>query len=228
MTFPLQMNLNNGVGDLDRRMLNLNIQPVVPFQAGDWNLITRTIIPVNSVPIGATDAQFGLGDTNFSLFFSPAKAASLTWGLGPIVSFPSSSNPEVLGSGKWSIGPTGVLFASAGAFTLGGVANNLWSIAGDDDRDDVNFFFMQYFINFNFGSGWALGTAPIVTANWEAESGEQWTVPWGLQLSRITRLGSQPVNLLLGYYVNSEHPTGGPEEQVRFQINFMYPTAQVR
>jgi len=78
-------------------------------------------------------------------------------------------------------------------------------------------------VNYNLGNGWAVGSAPIVTANWEAESGQQWTVPWGLQVSKVLKLGNQPVNLLLGYYKNSEHPDGGADSQVRFQINFLYP-----
>jgi hypothetical protein len=107
---------------------------------------------------------------------------------------------------------------------MGGVTSNVWSVAGDSDRDDVNSFLLQYFLNYNFGGGWALGTAPILTANWENESGNQWTIPWGLQVSKITRFGSQPVNLLLGYYTNSEHPDGAAESQVRIQVNFMFPT----
>ena len=82
----------------------------------------------------------------------------------------------------------------------------------------------QYFVNYNLGSGWALGTGPTITANWEADSGERWTIPWGLQVSKVTRFGSQPVNLLLGYYENSKHPEGASDSQVRFQVNFMFPT----
>ncbi|MGB5891270.1 MAG: neuromedin U [Thermoanaerobaculia bacterium] len=223
VSLPLQFNFNDGVGDFDRRQFNLNVQPVVPFPGEKWNIISRTIIPVNSVPVGDTDSVFGIGDTSLSLFWSPAKASSLTWGVGPAISLPTASNPEVLGSGKWSLGPTAVLFYGVGNWTMGLVASNVWSVAGDSDRDNVNFFFGQYFVNYNLGKGWAVGTAPIVTANWEAESGNQWTVPWGLQASKVTHFGSQPVNLLLGYYENTDHPEGGAESQVRFQVNFMFP-----
>jgi len=186
----------------------------VPFQV---------IIPVNSVPVGATDSVFGIGDTNFSLFWSPAKASNLTWGVGPAISLPTASNPEVLGTDKLSVGPTGVIFYKTGEWTMGGVASNIWSVAGDNDRDDVNFFFAQYFVNYNFGGGWALGTAPIVTANWEADSGNRWTIPWGLQVSKLTRFGPRPVNLLFGYYKSSEHPDGSADEVIRLQVNFLFP-----
>jgi hypothetical protein len=224
ITFPLQANFNDGVGPDDRRLFNLNVQPVIPIPGEKWNIITRTIIPINSVPIGETESYFGVGDTNLSLFWTPAKASSLTWGVGPAISIPTASNPELLGSGKWSLGPTGVIFYGIKKWTLGAVASNIWSVAGDSDRDDVNFFFAQWFLNYNLGHGWALGTAPIITCDWESDApGDQCTVPWGLQLSRVVHIGARPVNILAGYYKNSRHPDDGAESQARIQFNFMFP-----
>jgi len=223
VSLPFQYNYNGGVGEYDRKFPNLNIQPVIPFPGENWNIISRTIIPINSVPIGENNSVFGMGDINLSLFWSPAKASALTWGLGPIIYLPTASNPEILGTGKLSLGPTGVIFYKLGNWTMGGVASNAWSVAGDDDREDFNFFFAQYFINYNLGAGWALGTAPIITADWTAPSDERWTIPWGLQISKITKLGTRPANLLIGYYHNSEHPTDGPEYQVRIQVNLLFP-----
>ena len=225
ISLPFQANYNHGVGEHDRTFFNLNIQPVIPYPGEKWNIITRTIIPVNSVPMGEIDSVAGFGDTSFSLFFSPAKAGSLTWGVGPALTIPSASNPEVLGSGKLSLGPSGVLFLGVGKWTMGAVASNVWSVAGNSDRDDVNFFFAQWFLNFNIGNGWAVGTAPILTGNWETDPGNRWVIPWGLQVSKVTRFGSRPVNILLGYYKNSTHPEGGADSQVRFQVNLLYPLA---
>ncbi len=224
VTMPYQFNWNSGAGPYDRTMFNLNIQPVIPFIGEKWNVISRTIMPINSVPLGESGAEFGLGDTTLTLFFSPAKAGRLSWGVGPIFGLPTASNPEILGSGKFGLGPSGVVFFMTGKWTMGAVASNTWSVAGDGDRDDTNLFVAQYFLNYNFGGGWAVGTAPVLSCNWEAESGNQWTIPWGAQVSKLTRFGSQPVNLLLGYYQNSEHPDGAPDAQVRFQLNLMFPT----
>jgi hypothetical protein len=226
VTLPMQANYFTGVGEYERTFFNLNVQPVVPYPGEKWNVIVRTILPINSVPEGETDSRFGIGDTQMSFFLSPNKASAITWGLGPIFVLPTASNPEVLGSGKWGVGPTGVFFFMAGKWTMGAVAGNTWSFAGDKDRDSFNRFFMQYFINFNFGGCWALGTAPIVSADWYADDGQHWTVPWGLQLSKVTHFGKSPVNLLVGYYHNSEHPTGGPQNQTRVQINFLFPTGR--
>ena len=224
VTLPLQANWNNGAGEYERTFFNLNIQPVVPIPGENWNVITRTILPVNSAPIGETDSTFGLGDTLLQVFFSPNSSGNLTWGVGPVAQLPTASNPEALGTGKWSLGATGVLFYAKGKWTMGGVASNIWSVAGDSAREDVNLFTLQYFLNYNMGKGWAVGTAPVISANWEADSDNTWTIPWGLQVSKVAKIGSQPVNLLLGYYHNSERPNRGAESQVRFQINFLFPT----
>jgi hypothetical protein len=223
LTVPFQFNFDNGSGDDDRRIFNLNIQPVIPFPGEKWNVISRTIIPVNSVPQGETDSVFGLGDVNFSLFWSPAGSKKLTWGVGPAAVLPTASNPEVLGTGKWSVGPTAVIFYGIGKWTMGATANNVWSVAGDSDREDVNRLFAQWFVNYNLGQGWAVGSVPIITCNWEIDSGDQCTIPWGAQVSKVMRFGSRPVNLLFGYYENSRKPDGGADNQVRFQINFLFP-----
>jgi len=223
VTLPLQANFNNNVGPFERRFFNLNVQPVVPVKFDDWNLIVRTILPINSAPQGASDSTFGLGDTTLQLLMSPASTGKLTWGAGPVILLPTASDPQNLGSEKWGLGGAGIIFYSTGKWTMGGLISNVWSVAGESDRADINSFSLQYFLNYNMGNGWAVGTAPTITANWEADSDNTWTIPWGLQISKVTKIAKQPVNLLLGYYANSEEPTGASDEQVRVQINFMFP-----
>jgi len=223
ITLPLQANLNDGVGPHDRRMTNFNVQPVIPFVGEKWNIIARAIIPLMSIPIDTLGSITGVGDMNISLFVSPAKAGKVLWGVGPAIILPTASNEAALGSGKLSIGPTGVIFFSPGHWTMGIVANNVWSVAGDATQESVNQFFAQWFLNYNFGGGWALGSAPIITCNWNAPDGEQCIIPLGLQLSKVMRFGKLPVNLLAGYYENIEHPPGGPTSQIRIQVNLLFP-----
>ena len=74
ISIPVQFNYDDGYGPKDAGFLRLNIQPVIPFSlTKDWNLITRTIVPViyqESIADGV-DTKFGLGDTVQSFFFSP-------------------------------------------------------------------------------------------------------------------------------------------------------------
>ena len=196
VTVPLQANLNRGVGEFDRTVANLNFQPVIPFPGEKWNMIARVIVPFVSVPVGETAAQTGFGDTSLTLWASPADAGSVVWGAGLASQLPFSSNPELLGSGKLSVGPSAVVFSGAGKFTFGAVAQNVWSVmsatGGTGDRPSVNEMFAQWFLNYNLGGGWALGTAPIITCDWTADSGNECTIPWGLQVSKVMTFGRRP------------------------------------
>ena len=225
VTLPFQVNWNQNVGEFERTVANLNFQPVIPFPGEEWNLVSRSIIPYLSVPIGPEAAQTGFGDLTTMLFASPAKPSAVIWGVGPALVLPTSSNPERLGSGKVSVGPAAVLFWGPGNWTLGAVVWQVWSVAGQADRESVSALAGQWFINYNLGKGWVLGTAPIIACDWKAPSGEECTIPWGGQISKVLAFGSRPVNLLVGYYKNSDHPEGGSEAQVRFQINLLYPMA---
>jgi hypothetical protein len=224
ITLPFQNNTQFGVGKYERTQNVTNIQPVVPVSIGaNTNLIVRTIIPLISQPIGEHDNQFGLGDTALSLFFTPAKPGKLIWGVGPAIGIPTATDQNVLGSGKWSAGPAIIALIQPKGWTMGFTIQNTWSFAGVSDRADINSFYTQIFITKNLSKGWYINTAPIITANWEAESGEQWMVPLGIGAGKLFRAGNLPINVQLGYYNYVISPTYGPDWQLRAQINFLFP-----
>jgi len=72
-----------------------------------------------------------------------------------------------------------VALSMPGNWVYGVLAQNVWSFAGDSNAADVNKFLFQYFLNYNLGDGWYLTSTPVITANWEATSGNEWTVPLG-------------------------------------------------
>jgi len=225
ISLPLQNNTNFGVGPGDDTQNILNIQPVIPVSLSEnWNLITRTIAPVIYQPeiVPGTGSEFGLGDINATLFFSPAKPGKLIWGLGPAFSFPTATD-DVLGTDKWSAGPSVVALTINGPWVIGGLASNLWSYAGDDDRADVNQFLFQYFINYNMADGWYLSSAPIITANWKADSGNQWTIPFGGGVGKIFKIGKQAMNAQMQAFYNVEKPDGGADWSLRLQLQFLFP-----
>ncbi len=83
---------------------------------------------------------------------------------------------------------------------------------------------IQYFINYNFPSGWYLTSAPINTANWEADAGDKWTVPLGGGAGKVFRLGSQPINANAQAYYNAVTPDDfGADWQFRFQLQLLFP-----
>jgi hypothetical protein len=221
ISLPFQNNTYFGIGPDDDTANVLNIQPVIPVELGDWNLINRTIVPLIYLPDltnGLPDlpegieggSEFGLGDINYTGWLSPVGAGGITWGLGPSISIPTATD-EVLGSEKWSIGPSAVAVAQPGPFVTGGLVRHLWSFAGDDDRADVNQTLIQPFVNYNLEDGWFLVSAPIITANWEADSEDRWVVPIGGGGGRVFRIGQQPINAALQAYYNVERPDFGPD-----------------
>jgi hypothetical protein len=122
------------------------------------------------------------------------------------------------------MGPAAVVLAMPRAFVLGGLVTQTWTVAHSDTYTKVNQFLFQPFVNYNFGTGWALSFSPIITANWEATSGNKWTVPLGLGISRTTVFDGRPISLSVAYYNNVERPQDGPGQQLRFQISLLYPT----
>lgn len=225
INLPFQNNTNFNVGPGDDVQNVLNIQPVVPFSVNEnWNLITRTIVPLIYQPevIPGYGSEFGLGDINATFFMSPAKPGRVIWGVGPVISFPTASD-RVLGAEKWSAGPSAVALTMQGHWVVGALANNLWSFAGDDDRPAVNQFLFQYFINYNLPDGWYVTSAPIITANLKAESGNKWTVPFGGGAGRLIRIGRLPVNLSAQAYYNVESPEQGPDWTLRLQLQMLFP-----
>ena len=225
INLPFQNNTNFGIGSDDETQNILNIQPVWPFELNDnWNLITRTILPVISQPDVLTGGEGrinGLGDTIFTGFFSPRHSSGVTWGAGPVVQIPTSTD-DALGSDEWGLGASIVVLAMPGHWVVGSLFSNVWSVGGSDD-EDYNLFTWQYFINYNMAKGWYLTSAPIITANWEADSDNRWTVPFGGGVGKIFKIGKQPVNGQISAYYNVEKPDSGADWQLRLQLQFLFP-----
>jgi hypothetical protein len=225
ISLPFQNNTNFGVGPLDRTQNVLNIQPVIPVNLSkDWLLVTRTIVPViyQPEPPQGGGGTFGLGDINPQFYFVPKTDSHVTWGVGPTFVFPTATD-SVLGQGKWSIGPAAVIVVTTKHFVFGAVGNNVWSFAGDSDRPSVSQLTFQPFINYNLDKGWYLVSAPILTANWEASGGNQWTVPLGGGFGRVFAIGKQRVNATLQAYWNVVTPDGGADWTLRAQFQLLFP-----
>ncbi len=226
ISVPFQNHLNFGLGPHNRAQNILNIQPVVPFNLTEnINLITHTIVPIIRQPDLTRDNgnnTTGLGDLNISLFFSAAKSGQVIWGVGPILQFPTATD-EVLGTRKWAAGPTVVALTMQGPWVAGGIVNQVWSYAGNDDRDKVSAFLFQYFINYNFKGGLYLTSSPIITANWEADSGNKWVIPFGGGVGKLWKVHKQPINTQLQAFYNVEQTTFGPDWTLRLQVQFLFP-----
>ena len=224
MSFPFQNNTSFGIGPYDRTQNVLNVQPVLPFFNG--RLITRTIVPVISQPDLSSESEstFGLGDITFTAFYAPESKGGLVWGIGPAINIPTSG--EGLGTGEWGFGPSLVLLRITKKWVYGGVLNNVWSV---DENSSLNLFYLQYFINYNLLDGLYLTTAPILTSDWNAEPGDQWTIPFGAGIGKIVKVGGKlPVNLQASAYYNAVKPEYGADWQLRAMVVVLLPTSMLK
>jgi hypothetical protein len=224
---PLQYdyNENGGVND-GASVSRLNIQPVIPISIGeDWNLITRTIMPLvdqQDFPLEAMN-ESGLGDITASQFFSPKAptAGGWIWGVGPVELLPTASE-DVLGGEQWGLGPTAVALKQMGPWTIGFLGNHLWSVAGEDDRADVNATFLQPFASYIFQkTKTTVGLNTEATYDWEEEA---WSVPLNAFVAQLFKVGPQIMQLTLGARHWAESPDDGPEDWgARAQLTFLFP-----
>jgi opacity protein-like surface antigen len=228
VTVPFENNANFHNGPFGRTQNVLNIEPVVPMSLNaQWNVISRTIIPVISQPNPLIDSNTnGVGDISESLFFSPVNSGikDFTWGFGPIITAPSASD-AILGTGKTLLGPTMVLVVTPGHWVMGVLVNNQWSVGGAPGRPSVNFLTTQYFINYNFpgGHGWYFTSSPIITADWTAAPGQQWTVPVGGGVGRLFKVGDQPISASVQGFYNVVRPDNTGAWAMRVFVSLLFP-----
>ncbi len=223
----LQNNVDFGIGSNDRTGLRLLIQPW-QAEVGTgiwWRMKTFSALPVLYRP-NANESEggtFGLGDPEISLFWSPRKAGRSVLGVGPVVRFPLATD-DALGSGKWSAGVTALAIARPGRWLFGVRTYNIWSFAGDEERSDVNQFLLHYILLRVLGNGWYVISAPVVTADWNAPSGDQWLVPIGGGAGKLVKVGRRGVDLQVSAFYNVIHPETQPHADwtLRIQLQFLF------
>ncbi|NGO52823.1 transporter [Mesorhizobium camelthorni] len=225
ISVPFQFNYDSGYGPNDGEKAFVNVQPVIPITLNDdWNLISRTIVPIvwQEDIAGPSGDQFGLGDITQSLFFSPKAPTEggIIWGAGPVFLFPTATD-DFLGGEKWGAGPTAVVLKQFDGWTVGMLANHIWSFAGDEARSDISSTFLQPFVSYTTKDAWTFTLNTESTYNWEAEA---WSVPINFQVAKLVVIDKQPISLFAGVRYWAESPVGGPEDfGFRTGITFLFP-----
>ena len=222
ISVPLQNNIDFGIGDLQATKYTLNIQPVVPIRLNDnLNLITRYIVPVISQYnfTGVGSSQFGLSDAVVSAFLSPVES-KITWGAGPVFLVPIGTD-DYLTTKKFGIGPTAVALIQNSGWTYGALINQIWSVAGSDERPDLSQLFFQPFVSYNWKSGAGVGINMELTQNWKGSNTVVWLNPI---LTAVTSLGGQKAQLAVGPRINLAAPDGSKADfGVRAVIVLLFP-----
>jgi hypothetical protein len=223
ISVPFQGNWDFGIGVNDAARFTLNFQPVIPISLNDdVNLIVRTILPIIDAesPAPGVDDASGLGDTTQSFFFSPKEPVG-GWILaaGPVILWPTATD-DLLGTEKWGLGPTALALRQDGPWTVGLLANHIWSVGGDSGRDDVNSTFIQPFVSYITSTKTTFTLNMENSYDWEYE---QWNVPLNLIVSQLLKIGSQPVQLFAGGRIYLDKPTGGPDWGLRAGLILLFP-----
>ena len=207
ISVPFQSNLDYGIGPYNGSKYTLNIQPVVPISLSPvLNLITRYIIPIVDQRdiTGENTNEFGLSDATISAWFSPTTSKNgWIWGAGPAFLVPIGTD-DYLSTRKWAAGPTALALRQANGLTYGFLVNQLWSFAGDENRNDVNQMFVQPFFSKSWNSGASVTMNSEITFNWENNTTTAHLNPI---VSGITKIGKQTASLAIGPRI----PLAGPE-----------------
>ena len=228
-SLPIQFNWNQHMGPTnDGIQAVTNIQPVLPFSINeDWNLISRTILPVidqRSLAQNGLADKSGVGDITQSLFFSPkAKTENgWIWGAGPVFLMPTGRD-DLLTNDQWAAGPTAVALKQANGWTYGALANHLWSLEGSpaDGREKINASFLQPFLSYTTSTYTTFGINTESSYDWQAK---EWSVPVNLTVTQLLKLGGQPLSIQLGprYWLDSTE-NGADGWGFRAAITLLFP-----
>lgn len=225
ISVPFQYNYDENIGPKEEGSKSvLNIQPVIPFSISeDWNLITRTIMPLidqQDIPVDG-DRESGLGDIVQSFFFSPKEPVG-GWILaaGPVGLYPSAFD-ETLGGEKWGLGPTVLGLQQKGGWTYGVLANHIWSVGGADSRADISLSFVQPFLTYITATKTTFGLNTESTYDWENDA---WSVPVNATVAQLLKLGPQIFQITVGARYWAESPDNGPAGWgARAGVTFLFP-----
>lgn len=226
-----------GAGRNNYDFNTFDIQAIWAKKLGNWAVINRLNIPLiylpssaPTVPSGDSGSTFGLGDIQYTAFLARDESKRLfksIGGIGPTFLFNSSTDDRI-GTGKWGIGPSAAVISKPGRWLTGLLVTNIWSFAGDSDRQDLNLFFLRPFVNYNMEKGWYLTTTPLVTANWEATERNKWSVPIGGGVGKVAlRGGKQPLNFRLQAFYFLEKADLAPDWTLNFEFQILFPQYDV-
>jgi len=222
--FALPMELDVDRGAANGNAAILRIMPLYSFPLSDsWKLVNMTILTFADAPgtplypgEPGGGKVTGAADLLHASFFTPERNGNFIWGIGPILSLPTATDPA-LGSEKWSLGPAARLTYTGEKWNVGVVAGQRWSFAGTSNRSDVNQLVIRGAIRRTLPNKWYFVSAPMIVANWNVE-GEKWTIPLGGGFGRKFEIGGYPWAWSVQGYYNAIKPDAAPDWFARFAI----------
>jgi len=224
-SIPIQNTTNFNIGPYRRTQNVVTLEPIIPLSLSEnWMLVSRIIQPIiwQPYPDQRAGGVSGLGDMTPSSFITPGNPRSMIWGVGAATVIPVATS-NVLGQGKLSLGPSAVLLAQPGHWTVGALVSNVWSIAGSGGRPPVNRMALEYFMSYNLPHEWYLTSSPTITADWRASPGNVWTLPIGVGVGKLVNFRDKVVDFSGAFYRNAKTPAAMPTWSMSLQATLLLP-----
>jgi hypothetical protein len=223
---PLEIDTDSGAANGDATILR--IAPLYGLGSiGALKVVHIDLVTIADAPGGVPgrpgnpnpepgERVFGISDLVHASFFTLKTSGKASWGFGGMLSIPIASDDK-LGSGKWSLGPSFRFTYKSGKWNLGAFGGQIWSFAGDDERNDVSQLIVRGAVRRQMSNSWYFVSSPIITANWNA-TGQKWLVPLGGGFGKVFRVKSNPWALSLQGYYNVVKPDGAPNWSARLSL----------
>ena len=98
-----------------------------------------------------------LGDVKIRASVQPVPLGAIPWTPYLEITFPTA-HPQELGSGKYQVGPGMRTYVKGPSATWGGLVQQVWSVAGDPARKDINYTKLELSVRDQFGGYGAKAT----------------------------------------------------------------------
>jgi hypothetical protein len=114
-----------------------------------------------------------------------------------------------------------VVLTQRGPWTVGALANHIWSVGGDSSRADISATFVQPFLTYTTKSATSFVLTTESTYDWK---GDTWSVPINLTVFQMMKFGNQRVQIGGGVRYWADSPANGPHGWgARVQVTFLFP-----
>ena len=199
---------------------NYSIKNIAYLEVADYPRPIPNQPPGNEFP--GNEIKTGINDLLTGFWVSKHKEHHskhhLAWGAA--FQFPTATT-ATLGSGKWSLGPgVDYEYDSGKRLFAGFIALNLWSVAGDSNRKDVNFLMIKPFIYYQLNEKWDFTYVPYgISVYWDKPSGEDIYLPIG---GGVQRSLGEKMNFSMQFFQNVLRPTKGTKYDLRFMLEFVF------
>jgi hypothetical protein len=99
---------------------------------------------------------------------------------------------------------------------------NIFTVAGDDTRPDVNISTVQPILSHPLGQGWSIGLSDMSFV-YDWDQNKFVSLPLGVKVSKLTKISGLPVQWQLSYERNFYDNGTGPRDTIGLTAKLLVP-----